>query len=341
MATPADSPPPVTRDADPVPPALVDGEADRAGSVRAGGSAAAEREQSHPRGLKARKAALVARADLARRLAEERAEALRQHHATVRLAYDAYDHDRRQAGALLAGGLAYRLFLWLLPVSLVAATVIGLIGDISSLPTEQVADRSGLPAALTTVVARAAADAGRGLIPLLVLGLWAMLWAGKAVVKALRLLAAVSWQMRPGPMSHGIRAALSFTGLGLALMASPIALRPLYGGPFLVDVLVWLLEALAAVPLFAWLFSFLPHPEGVGWIDLLPGGALLSVGLQALRVATAVYFVGRLDRVDDLYGALGIAVVLMVWLFILGRLVVAAMSLNAARYRAAHALDGP
>ena len=332
MTSPADSPTPVTGDADLIPPVFAGGEA--------GPVPPAHDQERPPKGLRARKAALLERAGTARRTAERQAEALRQQHASVRLAFDTYDHDRRNAGALLAGGLAYRLFLWLLPLSLVAATLVGLLGDVTSLSPKEIADRSGLPAALTAVVARAAGDAGRGQIPLLLLGLWATVWAGKSVVKALRLLTAVSWQIPPGATPHGIRASFTFTGLGVALMLSPVLLRPLYGGPFLADLVVWLLTALAAIPLFAWLLSRLPHPEGVGWTDLLPGAVLLSVGLQALRIATAVYFVGRLDRVNDLYGALGIAIVLMVWLFLVGRLIVAAMALNAARYRAAQAGDG-
>jgi uncharacterized BrkB/YihY/UPF0761 family membrane protein len=343
MATPADSPTPVTGDAALIPPALADeedGPTPPTPDAKAGPAAPAPEEVGPPKGFRARKAAVLERAVTARRTAERQAEALRQQHASVRLAFDTYDHDRRNAGALLAGGLAYRLFLWLLPLSLVAATLLGVVGDVTSVPPEEIADRSGLPAALTAVVAHAAGDAGGGLIPLLLLGIWATAWAGKSVVKALRLLTAVSWQIRPGPTPHGIRASFAFTGLGVALMLSPVLLRPLYGGPFLADLVVWLLSALAAIPLFAWLLGRLPHPEGVGWTDLLPGAVLLSVGLQALRIATAVYFVGRLERVDDLYGALGIAVVLMVWLFILGRLIVAAMALNAARHRAAQAVNG-
>ena len=34
------------------------------------------------------------------------------------------------------------------------------------------------------------------------------------------------------------------------------------------------------------------------------------------RVVTIVYFAGKLDRVDDLYGALGVASVFLAWLFI-------------------------
>jgi hypothetical protein len=64
---------------------------------------------SSRKGIRERTAELASRADTARRTAERKAETLRQRHAAVRLAFDTYERERRHAGALLAGGLAYRL----------------------------------------------------------------------------------------------------------------------------------------------------------------------------------------------------------------------------------------
>jgi uncharacterized BrkB/YihY/UPF0761 family membrane protein len=301
------------------------------------GEAIGRRPRGTRKGIRERRADLVARADTARRTAERQAQTLRERHASVRLAFDAYEHDRRHAGALLAGGLAYRLFLWLLPLSLVAASTVGLIADLSSQSPEEVADRSGLAAALTTAIARAGRQTGKGALPLLLLGLWALVWAGKSVVKSFRLVSAVAWQTRPEALAHGIRASLTFSGITAGLLASPILLRPMYAGPFVTDLIVWVLCTAAVTPLFAWVFETLPHPGELRWTAFLPGAVLLAIGLQALRIATSIYFVGRLESLTDLYGALGITVVVMIWLFVLGRLVVAALTLNATRHRSAGA----
>jgi uncharacterized BrkB/YihY/UPF0761 family membrane protein len=221
--------------------------------------------------------------------------------------------------------------LWLLPLSLVAASTVGVIADLSSRTPQDVADRSGLALAMTATIAQAAEEAGRGSFPLLLVGLWLLVWAGKSVVKALRLLAAVAWQTRPTTLAHGIRASLAFSVVATGLLASPVVARPLYAGPFVADLVVWIASTIVAAPLFALLFARLPHPDGLTWTAFLPGAVLLAIGLQVLRIATSVYFVGRLERVDDLYGALGVAAVFMVWLFVIGRLVVAAMTLNATR----------
>jgi uncharacterized BrkB/YihY/UPF0761 family membrane protein len=290
-----------------------------------------EAEKRERRTVRERTAELRSRADDARRSLTEQADALRARSATARIAFEAYDHDRRHAGALLAGGLAYRLFLWMLPTALVAASVVGVIANLSSEPPLQVADRAGLGVALTTAIAKAAQASGRGSVVLLVLGLWLTVWTGMSVVKALRLLSGVAYQVRPGPFHRGIRSSLVFTGLALALFATPVLLGPLYGGGLLLDLLVWSGTAVAWTPVFAWGLSTLPHPGKPGWVAFLPGAALLALGLSLLRFVTSVYFVGRMERTGDLYGAIGVAAVFMVWLFVIGRLVVAAITLNAAR----------
>ena len=63
---------------------------------------------------------------------------------------------------------------------------------------------------------------------------------------------------------------------------------------------------------------------------MLPGGVVVAIGVLVTRLITVVYFVGRLDRVDDLYGALGVASVFLAWLYIIARLWVAGASLNAS-----------
>src|SRR4051794_19810907 len=68
-----------------------------------------------------------ARALKARDETKRRVEDLRTRNALVDAALEAGDLDRRRAGSLLAGGIAFRIFLWLLPAALFAAAVVGLL----------------------------------------------------------------------------------------------------------------------------------------------------------------------------------------------------------------------
>jgi uncharacterized BrkB/YihY/UPF0761 family membrane protein len=86
-----------------------------------------------------------------------------------------------------------------------------------------------------------------------------------------------------------------------------------------------------AVPYAAiWLLvSFrLPHRDAP-WTALVPGAILLAVGLEALHLFTA-YFLGpwALSK-QGTYGALGVSAALLLGLFLVSRLIVAAAVVNA------------
>ena len=280
------------------------------------------------------------RADEARRSIEARAESLRVRYASVRLAYAAFESDRKQAGALLAGGIAYRLFLWLLPTALSIVGLVGLVADFSSRSPEQVAHDAGFGAALAVTVAQATNRSGSGSLYVLLLGAVLTLWAGRSVVKALRLTSAVAWRVQPPPLERSIVASITYTAIAIGLMLLPSVLPLLHRGPLALDVIVELGLLTGLVALSVWMQSILPHPEGARWKAFLPGAIVFAVGADLLRIATQVYFAGRLGRVDDLYGALGLAAVFMAWLYVGGRLIVACFAVSATRWRADESESG-
>jgi uncharacterized BrkB/YihY/UPF0761 family membrane protein len=178
---------------------------------------------------------------------------------------------------LLAGGIAYRLFLWLLPTALFLIASIGLIADLSSRSPEHVAGDAGLGAALTVTIAQAVEQSERGTIYLLFLGVVLMLWAGRSVVKALRLTSAVAWRVRPPPLTHALAASIIYTGISVGLLLSPGLLQLLHHGSLVTDVIVELLATAGLLALTVWMQSILPHPNGVPWTAFLPGAIVFSV----------------------------------------------------------------
>ena len=57
---------------------------------------------------------------------EKRAQEERSHHASVDATFQMVDRDGEVAGGIIAGALAYRLFIWLLPFALVLVGGLGL-----------------------------------------------------------------------------------------------------------------------------------------------------------------------------------------------------------------------
>ena len=96
-------------------------------------------------------------------------------------------------------------------------------------------------------------------------------------------------------------------------MLLPGTRNVLHRGPIGTDLLLELLTLAGLVALSVWMQSVLPHEEDASWTAFLPGAIVLAVGADLLRIVTQVYLAGRLGRVDDLYGALGVAAVFMAW----------------------------
>jgi uncharacterized BrkB/YihY/UPF0761 family membrane protein len=118
-------------------------------------------------------------------------------------------------------------------------------------------------------------------------------------------------------------------------MVLPGLLNVLHRGPIGADLLLELVIPAGMVALSVWVQWNFPHAEGAPWTAFLPGAIVLAVGTDLLRILTQVYFAGRLGRVDDLYGALGLAAVFMAWLYFVARLIVASFAVSATRWRSA------
>jgi uncharacterized BrkB/YihY/UPF0761 family membrane protein len=84
---------------------------------------------------------------------------------------------------------------------------------------------------------------------------------------------------------------------------------------------------LLAVLWFA-LSRALPHPA-VPWTALVPGALLFAGGYLAYNLAVTLYFAPRAARASTVYGTLGVALVLLVSLFLFSRLAVTTAELNA------------
>jgi uncharacterized BrkB/YihY/UPF0761 family membrane protein len=68
---------------------------------------------------------------------------------------------------------------------------------------------------------------------------------------------------------------------------------------------------------------------------LVPGAVLVAIGAQALNLFTVYYLAGQAERATSTYGAIGAALTILLWLFILARLVVGGAMLNAELARRA------
>jgi len=273
----------------------------------------------------------MARLDVTARWLEHgrrRVEAARPRHATVDFGLTLLERDSSIGGGLLAGALAYRLFVLLLPTALLFVSGLGLYAGAADKSTSEAAREAGLHGLIASQVASASADGARWLVFILLIP--AVLYATATLYRALAIVHGIVWE---GP-GRGARVTPSGIGMVFVALLLVIAAAQIVGSIRRHDQLGGLSALLVYLVLAggAWLLVSLqlPHRD-VRWQALLPGAAVVGVGLLFVNVFN-VYVTTRLvEGRADTYGALGIATALLLSLVIVGRLIVFSAELNALR----------
>jgi membrane protein len=245
---------------------------------------------------------------------------------------EAGQRERATGGGLLAGGVAYRLFFWIVPVGLMLAAAGSLAGFKPKESLQSAAGSRGV-ASVAATATRQAIDANTSnRWYLLGLGVVLSIWFGIGVVRSLNVAFALAWEQPIRRLRHPLAAGILFTVLALALSAGANAVKLLVSsiglGPVALSVAIVLVYAGAAFVITV----LFPHGDAPPRA-LLPGCLLLSVGGLLVHAFVNVYLAPRLGRSVDLYGLLGAASVVLLWLYVIARLITVSAFLNASVWR--------
>jgi uncharacterized BrkB/YihY/UPF0761 family membrane protein len=265
-------------------------------------------------------------AALAERMAAVRARSERLPGAP--LVREVLQNERELGGGLIAGGVAFRIFLWLVPFGLVVAAVLSFWRELDPEGLEDGARRFGAGAAAAQAASEALQISDRNVVLILVFGLVLLAWFTLGAVRALVLAHALAWQLEPPRIRRPLRAFAIFNGLFLLAILSSVAgqwLEAEIGRTALLGTALGLAVATAIAVYAMWL---LPH-RATDIRELLPGAVLVAVGYELVQIAVIFYFAPRLGRSEETYGAFGTAATMLVWLYVLSRLITVAAFLNA------------
>jgi uncharacterized BrkB/YihY/UPF0761 family membrane protein len=257
----------------------------------------------------------------------ERAQVERERHQSVDAAFEAVERDGEVGGGIIAGSLAYRLFIWLLPLALVCVAGLGLASDAASETPDEAAEQLGLEGLVSSSIADAANSSSRWYA--LLIGVPVLFWATRSVLRVLIGAHRLVWMdaRATAPKATPV-AALKLLVLMLsfgAVATVASALRSWSSAPGLLATLL----ALGAYSGLWLLISLqLPH-RGSDWRALIPGAVLFGVGIDVLNVVIAYVITPWALAKQGTYGALGVAAALLVALFMVSRLAVAAAVVNA------------
>ena len=272
---------------------------------------------------RARAAALQARAAQI----QERAQAERGRHGSVDAVYEIADRDAEVGGTIIAGALAYRLFIWLLPLALVLVAGFGIAASQSSDSPEKAARSLGLAGIVSGSIAGAANSSARWYA--IVIGIPLLLLTTRSLLRTLIVIHRLCWtDVRHAAPKATPKATIRLLGLllcFLAVSAGANFVRSKLPGPGLI-VTVALILPYAGL----WLLVSMRLPRrDAPWTALLPGALLFAVGLEIVGAVVAFFIVPDAESKQGTYGSLGLAAALLLGLFFLSRVVVGSAVVNA------------
>jgi len=241
------------------------------------------------------------------------------------------DLDTRVGGGILAGALAFRIFLFMVPVVYVVFTVLGVVSRALGHDPAQLARDTGITGVLAGTVVKVADQSAWTLATLVLGAVVTMVITAGGLLKALYVVHWLIWRV-PRVKPAGLAPKLVLIGLAVAGSALGVAINDVRTSAGVAGAALAVLFITGLSFAGWWWVSWkLPHAP-VPARALIPGAVLMAIGAVVLQLLTT-YWIGNLvARKTDTYGAVGIALAVLLWVYILGRIMVGSAGLNAALY---------
>ncbi len=237
-----------------------------------------------------------------------------------------YERDQEIAGSVVGAALGMRLFTFFVPLVL---TLVGLVGFAHGYLQEDRLDDVGVTGQLADQVQAALEQPSQTRWIALLSGLVGMLTTGRVLSRAMMQASCLAWRIPVrarasarilgafiGTLvgialtSMGVNVAFDRTGIGLAGVS--------YLGAVAMYVVVWTV-----------VLAQLPRAASAARASLLPGAVAVAAAIVGLQAVSQLYLPRLFHRASALYGAIGSAVVVLGWFFLVGRVVILSIQLNA------------
>ena len=260
------------------------------------------------------------------------AEKMRDEVPAANASWEAYIFDAEIGGPLISGAVAFRMFLWLLPFTLVTVVGFGFLADAGGSSAQTVAKSAGIRGIAAQSISQATSSSAKGRWLLLAVGVIALISTSRSLLKALWRCHELAWNLPRVKTPTGPAALLALIGLATVAFATSAGVSKL-------RELAVLGTAAAIVIAFLvwggiWLVGSMLLPHGdAPWTALIPGAVLLGVAAEALRIVTVYYVAAKVGSSSAVYGGLGAAAALLTWFFLVARTTVGAAVLNATLWK--------
>ena len=256
-------------------------------------------------------------------------ERARVHSGPLDAALATIARDSEIGGPILAGAVAYRLFVFALPLGFFLISGLGVLARVLGVDPQAAANTVGLAGLVTRQVAGDADNSSSWWVALT--SFLVLAYVTRVLLRALAIVHALAWERSAAAVtvrgrSLGVFSAAIVGQVALVAGVGAVRERTPAGG-----VAVLAVSVLGVAGL--WLAVSLVLPRSTArWRDLVPGALLYGVGILGVQ-AFSVYLFGRLlESKSSTYGTLGAAAAILFALFLMGRVMVGAAVLNATLY---------
>ena len=264
-------------------------------------------------------------------------ETARPRHRTIDVAFVSIERDSIAGGPVLAAAVAFRIFLFLVPYVFVLVYGLGLFSSATDSDPHDVAAKMGIVGLMASTIDVAADQSLLTRISIFVVALYALFSTAKTFLKVLAAVHGLAWQIRPPRLRKLTKPALLFILLVTLAIGLVQVINWLRDRSFIAGLGAEIL--FIAVPAGVWLLvsmRFFVHAPEAGWRDLLPGALLVGVGVQILHLVTVYWITHLLEAKSEAYGAIGAALAILFWAYLLGRVLAASAVLNAGAWQQRH-----
>jgi uncharacterized BrkB/YihY/UPF0761 family membrane protein len=262
----------------------------------------------------------------------DRLERARPRSPLIDAGFRALDRDVETGGVVLAGAVAFRIFLFLIPYVFVAVVGFGVAAEAAGKDAGDVARDAGIGGLVAKSLSGAADLSGFARFSALVVGLFALVLGTRALYKVLRIVFALIWGVPVGKPKSQAKAMLGVLGLATGAFVFIGLLDQIGERSLLLTVVALLVSSLVPFTIAMIANIALPH-QPVRWPDLVPGAIFLAIGVLGLHIVTVVWIAREIESKTDTYGAIGAALALLLWAYLLGRLVTASAVVNASLWQ--------
>lgn len=250
--------------------------------------------------------------------------------------------------SMLAGSVAYFVFLALFPGLIAAVTLYGLVADPAQIERQVGSLTSMLPreiqplivGQLTSIVSGSHGALGVGLVVSLLVALWSASSGTSSLIEAVNL-AYDEKETRNFVRRRGLALLLTLGGLVFVLLALalvavvPLVLNILHLGlvaAVVAQVLRWVLLVVLVILALAVVYRVAPDRDAPKFRWVSPGSIVATV-LWIVGSAAFSFYVDYFSNYNKFYGALAGVVVLLLWLYLTCYIVLLGAEINAEAER--------